>query len=172
MNTLVLIYVAQLYYYYFAIVFLYTANDLHLHIALLDRNCIYVYSLMFTATILKMSYLIIFHNENWKGLADIHVDSEIRHLTWSWSREWQSKVKSDEFRQNGHKSSQLAPDKKKDIPNTTVDTQQHITTLKQLKWLPAVAKHWLEVEQQQLLAPQQQQNSSSSSHSNSVSAGI
>jgi hypothetical protein len=112
---------------------------------------------MVTQTILKMSYLIIFHNENWNGLAEIDVDSETRHLTWSWSREWQSKVKSDESRQNGHKSSQLAPDKKKDIPDTTVDTQQHITTLKQLKWLPAVAKHWLEVEQQQLLAPQQQQ---------------
>jgi hypothetical protein len=102
-----------------------------------------------------MSYLILFYNENWKKSAEIDVDSEIRHSTWSWSREWQSKAK--EFQHNNHKSSQLAPDKKKDIPNTTVDTQQHNTTLKQLKWLPAVDKHWLEVEQQQLLALQQPQ---------------
>jgi hypothetical protein len=119
-----------------------------------------------------MSYLILFFNENWNKVAEINVDSEIRHSTWSWSREWQSKVRSNEFQQQNHKSSQLAPDKKKDIPNTAVDTQQHITTLKQLQWLPAVDKHWLEVEQQQLLALQQPQQNSSNSNSKNDSASI
>jgi hypothetical protein len=125
---------------------------------------------MLKQTMLKMSYLIIYFNENWAKLSEINVDKEMRHLTWSWSRQWQLKVKSNIFIQNNHKSSKLHPDTRRDIPNTVVDTQQHIDMLKQLKWLDAVDKHWLQVEQQQLVAIQQEQQLSNSiSNSNNDS---
>jgi hypothetical protein len=124
---------------------------------------------------LKMSYLIIYYNENYGKLADINVDKELRHLTWSWSRQWQLKVKSNIFIQNNHKNSKLLPDTRRDIPDTVVDTQQHIGMLKQLNWLDAVDKHWLAVEQKQLVAIQQQQqlsNSISNNNNNSNSDNI